>query len=256
MHQNGHSTRRTLARLAFADHMDRLVASKSAPSPKGKALGEIRGVTIALTTALCYALQPSLKPIQSVTSNHLVRFRSTSPRKNLPPSISRKRAEANFLCSFERVFVAGHCQTKQITWRDFALQGYGIPDLITFAWSTQQNQATVLSLEALRQKLQRQQFTAFELKLRDWRKGIVQAYRYRYFCDCSIVVLPGDVAERASKRLELFASLDVGLWSFDPDSDVITKYFTPHQGTARNLEARNKAIESILNKIQLCKALK
>jgi hypothetical protein len=43
---------------------------------------------------------------------------------------------------------------------------------------------------------------------------------------------------------------------FDPDTDVITKYFTPHQGTARNLEARNKAIESILNKIQLCKALK
>jgi hypothetical protein len=46
------------------------------------------------------------------------------------------------------------------------------------------------------------------------------------------------------------------LWSFAPDTDVITKYFTPHQGTARNLEARNKAIESILNKIQLCKALK
>ena len=193
---------------------------------------------------------------KSVTSNHLVRFRSTSPRKNLPPSISRKRAEANFLCSFERAFVAGHCQTTQITWHDFALQGYGIPDLITFAWSTQQNQTSALSLEALRQKLQRQLFTAFELKLRDWRKGLVQAYRYRYFCDCSIVVLPSDVAQRASQRLELFASLDVGLWSFAPDTDVITKYFTPHQGTARNLEARNKAIESILNKIQLCKALK
>jgi hypothetical protein len=109
-----------------------------------------------------------------LTSNHLVRFKSTSPRKNLPPSISRKRAEANFLCSFERAFVAGHCQTTQITWHDFALQGYGIPDLITFAWSSQQNQATALSLEALRQKLQRQQFTAFELKLRDWRKGLVQ----------------------------------------------------------------------------------
>ena len=111
---------------------------------------------------------------KSVPSNHLVRFRSTSPRKNLPPSISRKRAEANFLCSFERVFVAGHCQTKQITWHDFALQGYGIPDLITFAWSTQQNQTPALSLEALRQKLQRQQLTAFELKLRDWRKGLVR----------------------------------------------------------------------------------
>ena len=196
------------------------------------------------------------KTIQSVTSNHLIRFISTSPRKNLPPIISRKRAEANFLCSFERAFVAGYCRTKQITWRDFALQGYGIPDLITFAWSTPQNQGTLFSLEALRQKLQRQRLTAFELKLRDWRKGIVQAYRYRYFCDCSIVVLPRDVVDKASKRLELFGSLDVGLWSFDPDTDVITKYFTPHQGTARNLEARNKAIELILNKIQLCKAFK
>jgi hypothetical protein len=36
------------------------------------------------------------------------------------------RAEANFLCSFERAFVDGHCQTKQITWHDFALQGYGM----------------------------------------------------------------------------------------------------------------------------------
>ncbi len=191
-----------------------------------------------------------------LTSNHLVRFRSTSPRKNLPPSISRKRAEANFLRSFERAFVAGHCRTKQITWQDFALQGYGIPDLITFAWSTHQNQAIMLSLEALRRKLRRQRLTAFELKLCDWRKGIVQAYRYRYFCDRSIVVLPRDVVDKAFKRLELFQSLEVGLWSFDPDTEVITKYFTPHEGTARNPEARNKAIESILNKIQLCKAVK
>ena len=240
--------------IDFPDMMDRLVASESSPE-------EIRGFEVRpLRSPRCFVRLCSCPSSQfkSVTSNsnHLVRFRSTSPRKNLPPSISRKRAEANFLCSFERAFVAGHCQTKQITWRDFALQGYGIPDLITFAWSTQQNQATVLSLEALRQKLQRQQFTAFELKLRDWRKGIVQAYRYRYFCDSSIVVLPRVVAEKATKRLELFASLDVGLWSFDPDIDVITKYFTPHQGTARNLEARNKAIESILSKIQFCKALK
>jgi hypothetical protein len=31
-----------------------------------------------------------------------------------------------------------------------------------------------------------------------WREGLVQSYRYRYFCDCSIVVLPSDVAERAA----------------------------------------------------------
>ena len=180
-----------------------------------------------------------------MTSNHLVRFRSTSPRKELFRPASRVSGPRPISCALSSgPSSPGHCQTKQITWRDFALQGYGIPDLIAFAWSTQQKQTPALSLAALRQKLQRQQFTAFELKLRDWRKGLVQAYRYRYFCDCSIVVLPSDVAERASQRLELFASLDVGLWSFAPDTDVITKYFTPHQGTARNLEARNKAIES------------
>jgi len=80
---------------------------------------------------------------KSVTSNHLVRFRSTSPRNNLPPSISRKRAEANFLCSFERAFVAGHCQTKQITWHDFALQGYGIPDLITLPGALSKTKPTL-----------------------------------------------------------------------------------------------------------------
>jgi hypothetical protein len=81
--------------------------------------------------------------------------------------------------------------------------------------------------------------------------GLHLGWLYKKVIRASIVVLPSDVAERASQRLELFASLDVGLWSFDPDTDVIAKYFTPHQGTARNLEARNKAIESILNKIQL-----
>jgi hypothetical protein len=142
---------------------------------------------------------------KSVTSNHLVRFRSTGPRKNLPPNISRKRT---FLCSFERAFVAGHCQTKQITWHDFAFRatGYRISSPLPGALS--QTNPPALSLEALRQKLQRQQLTAFELKLRDWRKGLVQAYRYRYFCDSSIVVIPNDVAQRASQRLELFASLD------------------------------------------------
>ena len=44
--------RHALARLAFADHIDRLVANKSPPGPKGKALEEIRGETIALTPAL------------------------------------------------------------------------------------------------------------------------------------------------------------------------------------------------------------
>ena len=160
MHQNGHSARRTLAALGFCGSYESPRSQHECAKPKREsARRNSRSDHCAYHGALLRSAAVPQANSGRVTSNHLVRFRSTSPRKNLPPSISRKRAEANFLCSFERVFVAGHCQTKQITWRDFALQGYGIPDLITFAWSTQQNQATVLSLEALRQKLQRQQFS-------------------------------------------------------------------------------------------------
>jgi hypothetical protein len=43
------------------------------------------------------------------TSNHVVRFRSTSPLKNLPLSIARKRVEANFLCiSFASFKISQH----------------------------------------------------------------------------------------------------------------------------------------------------
>src|SRR5258708_893195 len=122
--------------------MDRLVASESAP-------GEIRGETLRSPRCFVRLGSRTSSQFKSVISNHLVRFRSTSPRKNLPPSISRKRAEANFLCSFERAFVAGHCQTTQITWRDFALQGSGIPDLLTFSCTTPHTHTTLLSLQPL-----------------------------------------------------------------------------------------------------------
>jgi hypothetical protein len=46
VHQNGHSIRRTLRRLAFADHMDRLVASERSPE-------EFQGETIVFTALLC-----------------------------------------------------------------------------------------------------------------------------------------------------------------------------------------------------------
>jgi hypothetical protein len=46
VHQNCRSIRRALQRLAFADHMDRLVASERSPE-------EIRDETIALTGVLC-----------------------------------------------------------------------------------------------------------------------------------------------------------------------------------------------------------
>jgi hypothetical protein len=64
VHQNGHFTQHTLLRLAFADHMDRLVASESSSE-------EIRVDTTALTGALLGSGVVPSRQFKSVTSSPL-----------------------------------------------------------------------------------------------------------------------------------------------------------------------------------------
>ena len=191
-----------------------------------------------------------------MTSLHLARFKSPSPRRNLPRRTSRKRGESNFLRAFEYAYVSQHCRERQVTWQDFSLEGYGIADLVMFSWSRPDNGGAAFSVEQLRQRLLRRRLTAFEIKLSDWRKGLIQAYRYRYFCDRAIVVLPERAARIAESNFSLFRSLEIGLWTFDTASHVIRKRFTPSNTQARNSLARQKAIEAILAKVQFCKAFK
>ena len=84
----------------------------------------------------------------------------------------------------------------------------------------------------------------------------MQAHRYRYFCDRSIVVLPTKFVAAASAHLDLFRSLNVGLWEFAAETRRISKKFTPRASRALNADAREKAISAILARIQLCKTLK
>lgn len=64
---------------------------------------------------------------------------------------------------------------------------------------------------------------AFEAKLRDWRKALVQAYRYRAFSEYSYVVLDEAKAQAAVENLDLFERSSVGLVtvSVDGATDVI-----------------------------------
>lgn len=191
-----------------------------------------------------------------MTSLHLARFKSPNPRKNLPRETSRKRGESNLLRAFEYAYVSRYCRGRQVAWQDFALQGYGIADLVMLSWSTPDDGGAAFSVEQLRRHLRRRRLTGFEVKLVDWRKALIQAHRYRYFCDRAIVVLPEKTAKIAEANLNLFRSLDIGLWAFDTAADTIKKRFTPRDAQARNSQAREKAIEVILAKVQLCKAFK
>ena len=182
----------------------------------------------------------------------VVSVRSKNPRFNLPRAIARKRGESNFLLAFERAYVRASINRTRISWRDFAMAGYGIADILILSWADSRGGGRTLTLE----RLKRQRLTAFELKLADWRSALMQAFRYRYFCDRAIVVLPRAAAHRAVLHLQHFRSLGVGLWSFDISSDRIRKFHTPRATPPKNPHARERAIKLMFRRFQFRKPFK
>jgi hypothetical protein len=68
---------------------------------------------------------------------------------------------------------------------------------------------------------------AFEFKLSDWHKGLMQAHRYKYFSHASILVLPKHKMKTVGPQIDLFRKLRVGLWGFSPKTGTITCSYTP-----------------------------
>jgi len=58
---------------------------------------------------------------------------------------------------------------------------------------------------------------AFEFKLKNWRRAVFQATRYRTFSHRVFVVMPLDSIGPALKNLETFTALNIGLIGHDPD---------------------------------------
>jgi hypothetical protein len=187
-----------------------------------------------------------------VPQTRLISVRSKSPRFNLPAAVARKRGESNFLLAFEREYLRLSMKHGNVSWREFAMSGYGIADILILSWSHRQGGGRSLTLE----KLKRERLTAFELKLNDWRSALMQAFRYRYFCDRAIVVLPRNMARTAAKHLDQFRRLGIGLWSFDTASGRIRKYHTARAKKPKNPIARERAIQTIFKRLQFRKTLK
>ena len=160
--------------------------------------------------------------LNNVTHN-IIKSTTHDPRKNLPFYSSYKRGELSFLRAFERNLKNIH-SVKGFFGRNFSVPGYGIAD---FVW--------------LRSKSSSFYLTAFELKLKEWKRALKQAYLYSYFADHSVVVLPPEI-ERVSKlNIELFRKLGIGLWIFDPLKNTIRKIHRPTNTKALNSSARDKA---------------
>jgi hypothetical protein len=189
-------------------------------------------------------------------ATQILRFGTRNRRRNLPGAPARRRGESDFVRAFERAYLKRFC-VGGVGGREFEMFNYGIADFVWIAWrgKSHPEEATALTAEKIQQRLQKHLLTAFELKLRDWRRGLSQAYRYRYFADRAIVVLPPQAGRRARGNVSMFRRLKVGVWSFDKTTGKIHPIFTPTRTKARNAAAKEKAIELITRRLDFSKFL-
>ncbi len=184
---------------------------------------------------------------------HILDFGIRQPRRNLPVGIARKRGESNFVSAFTKAYIAN--AIHGVGGKEFSLSGYGIADFVWLAWnhSGTNGDGTAVSVEKMNSELSQQKLAAFEMKLTDWRKGLAQTYRYSYFADLAILVLPPVVAKLAAAELKLFKVFGIGLWSFDKSTGKIRKLYTPRNSKPRNAIAREKAVELVGSSFKLGK---
>lgn len=155
------------------------------------------------------------------------------PERNLPGRIPRKiTAETRFTILFARAYLKqaltlhyGSPKNHLTCARQIAINGFGIADLVSIAWG-KTTQRFFDSPESLLQYA-RPTIRAFEVKLNNWRKGMTQAHRYKYFANAAIVVLPAGKCNAALHYIDTFHRIRVGLWGFDPMTSKIVMHYTP-----------------------------
>jgi len=156
-------------------------------------------------------------------------FKTYNTRRNLPPHTGRRRGEANFVGAFLKAFMN---RAKDGYWcgRHFAVEGCGVADCVIFR------------LDKTRSGRTKTHLIAFEAKLRDWRKALAQAFRYRYYADSAVVILPSDAARAAVDNRRMFERCGVGLWTFNSESGAICPRIAPKKRVPLNARKREQAL--------------
>jgi hypothetical protein len=171
------------------------------------------------------------------------------PRMNLGPRWTTANNEELFVEAFADAYDnkyawlhSGSPKLNRVMAREIPVNGFGIADLVTVSWedllSTCGNNSIMAEF--------RPTVRAFELKLSDWRKGLMQAHRYRFFADAAILVLPTNKLTVTEPFLDTFRTLNVGLWGFNTVTGGISIVFTPRPRIPANGGHRDKAITRVL----------
>ncbi|MBU2529866.1 MAG: hypothetical protein KKD35_02405 [Elusimicrobia bacterium] len=90
---------------------------------------------------------------------------------------------------------------------------------------------------------------AVEAKLKDWKRGIIQANRYKSFANKTYLAMPLQQEKNIDKKL--LEKHNIGLMLFDADTGKL-KTKNPKREKALNKFKANLATESILNYKVLC----
>jgi hypothetical protein len=171
-----------------------------------------------------------------------LKFGTQNTRRNLPRA--SKRTESNFLRAFERYYMQAEAGTALAKGREFGVEGFGCADLILLAWRRPTGgDFTALALKRCLR------LTAIEGKVADWRKGLQQAFRYRYFAHRALLVLPMRTAQTAAAFLPTFRKLRVGLWGFDSKTGRLRKWCTPRARTPLSTSACERALQVLVERL-------
>lgn len=190
--------------------------------------------------------------MDSINTAKVPKVRFREPERNLPGRSPRTAtAEVRFTIQFARAYMARHVTVHHGTEkselacaRQVAINGFGIADMLTVAWSPpEKGRKHCSDVEFLR--AERPTIRAFEVKLNNWRKGMTQAHRYRYFANVAILVLPLDSCTIARTFLSTFRKIRVGLWGFEPSSGRIVTHFTPRPGSAMEPKYQQRALDLV-----------
>jgi len=184
---------------------------------------------------------------------HIPKLRFKHPRSNLPRHTSQVQKENKFAIEFARQYLeqnriihGGTSKTSIELAREIGVNGLGIADIVAVAWIPRRGRRPSKP-RTVRHFLREcsPSVRAFEIKITDWRKGLMQAHRYRYFAHVAIVVVPPSAASIARKYLDTFKRLKVGLWSFDMDSKKINTFYSPRRKDPMTFEYKCKAVELV-----------
>jgi hypothetical protein len=105
---------------------------------------------------------------------------------------------------------------------------FGIPDYILFDPKNEDDYSII----------------SIELKLKNWKRAIVQAFRYLNFSNKSFVVLDEKYVNPAIENISLFKHYNIGLASFNLNCEFKI-YFNPTQIRPFSQQSTDKLIHSI-----------